>query len=131
MTTFQHSIGWVTCIAFLSGGLVIAAAPEATRSKSTDTYPPGWSVKAPRDEIRPGFSFDPKGGPKQSGSLVIRHDERDGLDGWFQKSFAVKGGEFVRFQAARRLTDVPVPRRSASSRAREGELRGGPRYARR
>ena len=30
-----------------------------------------------------------------------------------QNSFAVTGGEFVRFQAARKLTDVALPRRSA------------------
>ena len=125
MTTFQHSISLVTCLASLSGGLVIAAAPETRRSKSPDAYPTGWSVKAPRDEIRPGFSFDAQGGPKQSGSLVIRHDERDGLDGWFQKSFAVKGGEFVRFQASRKLTGVAVPRRSALVRILWQNERGG------
>jgi predicted amidohydrolase len=73
----------------------------------------GWSAQAPRDEIRPDFSFESKGGPKQAGSFVIRHDKRDGLDGWFQKSFAVTGGGFYRFGAVRKLTDVAVPRRSA------------------
>jgi predicted amidohydrolase len=57
---------------------------------------------------------------------VIRHDEREGLDGWFQKSFAVTGGEFYRFQAVRKLTDVAVPRRSALVRIlwqnAEGEM---------
>jgi predicted amidohydrolase len=81
--------------------------------KSDDAFPPGWTAESPRDEIRPEFSFEPKGGPKQAGSFVIRHDERDGLDGWFQKSFAVSGGEFYRFQAVRKLTGVAVPRRSA------------------
>jgi hypothetical protein len=76
-------------------------------------YPSGWSAKSPRDEIRPEFSYEPTGGPKKSGTFVIRHDDREGLDGWFEKSFPVTGGEFVRFQAVRKLTGVAVPRRSA------------------
>jgi len=75
--------------------------------------PNGWRTVAPRDEIRPAFSFDPEGGPKHAGSLVITHDHRDGLDGWFQKSFAVSGGEFYRFHAVRKTSNVGLPRRSA------------------
>ena len=63
--------------------------------------PEGWQTVAPRDEIRPAFSFEPGGGPKQAGSFVVTRDQRDGLDGWFQKSFAVSGGECYRFQAVR------------------------------
>ena len=81
---------------------------------SNRRYVLGRLVRAgPRDEIRPEFSFEPKGGPKQAGSFVIRHDKREGLDGWIQRSFAVTGGEFYRFEAVRKLTDVAVPRRSA------------------
>jgi predicted amidohydrolase len=78
------------------------------------TYiPDDWEAKSPRDEIRPWFSFEPKGGPKNAGALVIIHDEREGLDGWFQKSFPVSGGEFYRVSAVRKTTDVAVPRHSA------------------
>ncbi|HEY2148521.1 MAG TPA: carbon-nitrogen hydrolase family protein [Pirellulales bacterium] len=100
-------------IAALSGSLVCAAPPDGVKSRSGDALLAGWSARSPRDEIRPEFSFDAKGGPKHAGSLVIRHDERDGLDGWFQKSFPVTGGEFYRFASLRKLTDVAVPRRSA------------------
>jgi predicted amidohydrolase len=116
---------WIFVLAFLSGGFASAATPEGAKSQSGDTFPSGWSAKTPRDEIRPAFSFEPKGGPKYSGSFVIRHDERDGLDGWFQKSFAVTGGEFFRFQAARKLTGVAVPRRSALVRILWQNDRGG------
>lgn len=75
--------------------------------------PEGWQTLAPRDEIRPTFSFEPSGGPKKVGSFVILHDGREGLDGWFQKSFAVRGGDCYRFRAVRKLTEVSVPRRSA------------------
>ncbi len=73
----------------------------------------GWSAKSPREEIRPEMAVEAEGGPRHEGSLVIRHDEREGLDGWFEKAFAVQGGEFYRFAAVRKLTGVAVPRRSA------------------
>jgi predicted amidohydrolase len=100
-------------IVLLPRSFVSAAPSEVRSSHSGDTFPPGWSANAARDEIRPDFAFEPEGGPRQAGSFVIRHDEREGLDGWFQKSFDVTGGGFYRFHAERRLTDVVVPRRSA------------------
>ncbi len=80
---------------------------------SAASPPEGWQTAAPREEIRPAFSFEPKGGPNHRGSFVIEHDAREGLDGWFQKSFTVTGGEFYRFQAVRKTRDVREPRRSA------------------
>ncbi|MEO6787195.1 MAG: nitrilase-related carbon-nitrogen hydrolase, partial [Chthoniobacteraceae bacterium] len=75
--------------------------------------PDGWTAMSPRDEIRPEFSFEPKGGAKHAGGFVITHDRREGLDGWIQKSFAVTGGEFYRVSAVRKTYDVAVPRHSA------------------
>src|SRR5215471_5875582 len=54
--------------------------------------PDGWQTAAPRDELRPAFAFEPKGGPLHTGSFLITHDRREGLDGWFQKTFIVHGG---------------------------------------
>ncbi len=76
----------------------------------------GWQTFAPRDEIRPAFSFDSKGGRKKTGSWVITHDHRPGLDGWYQKSFAVTGGDYYQFHAIRKVRHVEVPRRSAMVR---------------
>lgn len=101
---------------FVAAFILIAASSLVLADETPtqgDPFPSGWTANSPRDEIRPAFSFEPHGGPKQSGSFVIRHDQREGLDGWMQNSFAVTGGEFVRFQAARKLTDVALPRRSA------------------
>lgn len=101
---------------FVAAFILIAASSVVLADETPtqgDPFPSGWTANSPRDEIRPAFSFEPDGGPKQSGSFVIRHDQREGLDGWMQNSFAVTGGEFVRFQAARKLTDVALPRRSA------------------
>ena len=93
--------------------LVPLRAQDAARPRGADPYPPGWTTNAPRDEIRPEFSCESQGGPKNAGSLIVTHDHRDGLDGWFGKSFAVSGGEFYRFHAVRKTGNVAVPRRSA------------------
>lgn len=66
----------------------------------------GWSTESPREEIRPQFSTS------DSGSLVITHDQREGLDGWFQKTFPVKGGEHYRFAVKRKISGVSGPRQS-------------------
>jgi predicted amidohydrolase len=64
-----------------------------------------WSERSPRDELRPAFSRDGE-------ALVITHDERAGLDGWYQQSFAVQGGDFMKFGATRRTIGVDNPRHS-------------------
>ena len=95
---------YASTVALLSlCALVGAAAPP----------PEDWQTAAPREEIRPAFSFEPKGGPNHRGSFVIKHDAREGLDGWFQKTFTVIGGECYRFQAVRKTRDVREPRRNA------------------
>ena len=66
----------------------------------------GWSLESPRDEIRPQFST---GG---QGSLIITHDQREGLDGWFQKSFDIQGGSWQRFEVKRKISGVSNPRQS-------------------
>jgi predicted amidohydrolase len=112
ITRFRALVVLASCLTLVPGESVCAAPEQAPKSKY-DTFPDGWSANAPREEIRPEFSFERKGGPKQAGSFVIRHDGREGLDGWLEKSFVVSGGEFYHFQAVRKLTDVAVPRRSA------------------
>jgi len=86
---------------------------SSSRQTIAADIPVGWQTMSPRDELRPKFSYDPKGGPKRNGAFVIVQDEREGLHGWFQKSFAVEGGKTYRFQAVRKVQNVAVPRRSA------------------
>ncbi|MCC7373212.1 MAG: carbon-nitrogen hydrolase family protein [Verrucomicrobiales bacterium] len=78
----------------------------------------GWQAKAPRPEIRPDFDFQPKGGPDHHGSWTIRHDRRDGLSGWFEKSFEIEGGGWYAFHAVRQTRKVENPRQSAIVRVR-------------
>ena len=75
-----------------------------------------WRPAVPRTEISPEFSFNPQGGPKKEGALVITADQRRGLYGCWQRTFAVKGGEFYRFEALRKTENVEHPRRSTSVR---------------
>jgi predicted amidohydrolase len=72
----------------------------------------GWTTGAPRDELRPSFKFDAHGGPDGSGGYLIEADGRDGLDGWWTKSFPVTGGKYYRFSARYRARGVALPRRS-------------------
>src|SRR5687768_9338981 len=104
-TMLRRCVLFVSYMALLPTSLISAETPDVSKPPSGDTFPAGWSAESPRDEIRPEFSFEPKGGPKKAGSFVIRHDEREALDGWFQKTFAVTGGKSYRFNAVRKLTD--------------------------
>jgi predicted amidohydrolase len=95
-------------------------------ARAAEPSPDGWQTAAPRDEIRPAFSFEANGGPTGAGSLVVTHDQREGLDGWFQKAFEVSGGAYYRFHAVRQTRNVSVPRRSALVRVRWQDAAGKP-----
>jgi predicted amidohydrolase len=112
---FKGTIGLVVCIllATVVSFQFGAEPPKRADSSEGGTFPPGWKPASPRDEIRPDFSFDPKGGPKHDGSLIITADERVGLHGWWQKTLPIVGGRYYHFQALRKVQNVKVPRRSA------------------
>lgn len=111
MTPIRPPHFFAALLAVLSFNVVFSIANARV------TYiPEDWSAVSPRDEIRPWFSFEPKGGADGKGALVIGHDQREGLDGWFQKSFAVSGGEFYRIAAQRMTRDVALPRHSGLMR---------------
>ena len=78
--------------------------------------PTGWTTAAPRDEIKPAFSFDPQGGPGHHGAFVIESDAREGLIGRWTKTFEVQGGQHYRFSALRQLTGADCPRRAGVAR---------------
>src|SRR5881296_3862881 len=78
--------------------------------------PDGWTTVAPREEIRPQFQHTETGGKSGHGALTIRADEREGLHGWWQKTFPVTAGRHYRFSAWRRAENIAVPRRSVLAR---------------
>lgn len=73
--------------------------------------PEGWQAKAPRDEIRPEFSYQPAGGPDGKGSLVTRADAREGLHGIWARTFPIVGGRYYAFRVLRKVEGIPYPRR--------------------
>jgi len=75
-----------------------------------------WTTVAPREEIRPQFQHRETGGKSGQGALVIRADEREGLHGWWQKTFSVTAGRYYRVSAWRRTENIAVPRRSVVAR---------------
>ena len=81
-------------------------------SAGTGPAPDGWTTAAPRDEIRPQFAFDPKGGPGGAGCFIIRADQREGLDGCWKKSFPIDGGKYYHFESLYKASGVLVSRRS-------------------
>ena len=103
------SVPLAACIALslLFANLTAAGASET---------PEGWSTASPREEIAPRFSYDPQGGRNGNGSFVIEADQREGLDGHWQKTFPVVGGRHYRFEAFRQVENVAIARRSAVAR---------------
>jgi predicted amidohydrolase len=100
----------------LVSGIVCLGGPSAGDTRKQDkpvaSAPEGWLSAAPRVELRPRFACRPQGGRDARGSLVIEADEREGLDGWWTKTFPVQGGKHYRFHAVRKIDHVQVPRRS-------------------
>src|SRR6185436_13584309 len=105
----------ITFLLLLSVFAAVASRAES-RSPGSGDAPPGWKTAAPREEIRPEFLFESSGGRRGAGAFVIQHDQRDGLDGWWTKTFPVKGGHFYRFEGFRKIEGVASPRRSAMVR---------------
>jgi predicted amidohydrolase len=103
MTTSQ-------CKSIIATGLWLAIIPAVF---ADEPFPGGWTAEAPREEIRPSFSFESAGGPEHTGSLVITHDAREGLDGYFRNEIPVESGQSYQFEAKRKITNVKSPRRSA------------------
>jgi len=93
-----------------------AGAPQAIEAPRGEPFPAGWQAAAPREEIRPSFAFDARGGPQRNGAFVIVTGDSVAQHGWFQKAFPVDGGKFYRFEAVRRTENVAVPRRCAPVR---------------
>lgn len=95
-------------------GMALASLTQFTQGAdaTADAAPDGWSTAATRDEIRPEFSIDPHGGPHSSPAFIIRADAREGLDGWWTKTFPVTGSSHYRFSVLYQAEGVALPRRS-------------------
>lgn len=97
-----------------------------TLSASVPIAPEGWTTGAAREEIRPLFRHDPRGGPSGKGSFIIESDSREGLNGWWTKTFPVTGGQHYRFFALRKVTNADSPRRTGVVRILWRDANGKP-----
>ncbi len=97
-------------LCLLPCGIGWSASPSSTTPVEA---PAGWLHAAPRDEVRPEFAYQASMGRSGKGVFIIQHDAREGLDGYWTKTFPIEGGQFYRFEAYRRSEDVTSPRRSA------------------
>jgi predicted amidohydrolase len=108
---------------------LLAVGPVTLTNVVTDPKPAeteGWATGAPRDEIRPQFSYEPRGGMDGKSALVIHADDREGLDGYWSKSLPAAGGSYVKFAGWFRVKNVPVPRRSVVVKVNWRDDRGKP-----
>ncbi len=103
-------------LAFTAGVLLLWVCPPVAQaanwSTTIDGAPAGWKAASPRAEISPAFSYEPRGGFHDSACFVLSSDEREGLQGYWTKSFPVTGGKYYRFSALRKESNVASPRRS-------------------
>src|SRR5262245_46361266 len=90
-------------------GTCLAATPQPTVAGEVRDDE-GWSTGAPRDEIRPEFASEPGDGPDHHAVLVIKAGQRDGVDGYWTKTFPVAGGHHYHFDARYETKGVDVPR---------------------
>jgi predicted amidohydrolase len=103
----------------------VAVGPGAA-ADGPRTAPDGWTVCATRDEVRPEFSYDSEGGPDGRACLVIRADHREGLDGWWQRTFPVTGGRYYHFRTDYQARGIALPRRSIVAEIHWRDAQGKP-----
>jgi len=99
---------------FLRSGLLTLLLVQVSFAASDNTG--GWQPQSPRDELRPSMTFEPQGGNDGHGTWLITHDQREGLDGFWTRTFPVSGGKHYHIQAWRRTVNVDYPRRSGPMR---------------
>ncbi|MDG3002439.1 carbon-nitrogen hydrolase family protein [Paludisphaera mucosa] len=107
--------GVLLVAAVVGACLAVAPGTGATAEPPGDG---GWSTGAPRDEIRPEFAREPGEEPGGRPALVIRAGGREGVDGYWTKTFPVVGGRHYRFDARFRARGVERPRRSVVAEIR-------------
>ena len=106
--------------------LAIVANCQLAAEELGTAAPAGWSTASPREEIKPAFRFEPSGGPRGTGALVIAGDQREGTTGLWAKTFDVQGGKTYRFSVWRKAEGVASPRRSAVVRILWRDAKGQP-----
>ena len=97
----------------LASALVIRIVNDVCVAENQASLADGWNAVSPRNEIRPEFTYIVDGGPDKTGCFVITADQREGLFGWWEKTFEIEGGKCYQFSAVSRAEGIEVPRRTA------------------
>ena len=111
--TLIWTLAWTCSLAALAQTPDATSTPPTLSTASTPSTPStpstfGWRPNGPRDEIRPEFEHDTHGE-----APAIRTDAREGLAGYWEKSFPVQGGRHYRFSAGMQVENVPALRTCA------------------
>lgn len=88
--------------------VLIALAPATASADDLEFN--GWRPFAPREELSPVFAINRGGGPDRQGDLIIKHGDREGLDGAWTRTFEVEGDSHYRITAHAQTIDVTNPR---------------------
>jgi predicted amidohydrolase len=97
---------------FAAAVLFVAARSHA----ATELVDDSWKSASPRDEIRPAFTHEARGGHDGGAQLVIQSGDSAGQSGYWFKTVPVKGGSHYRFAAWRKAEHLATPRRSVFAR---------------
>ena len=124
----------IVCIGFALAAIVAplgAAAPLArfldfSKFPQTNGTPVGWTAWAPRDEIRPRFAVDKRGGRTGGGALRIETAGRSEFGAWRTTIPGLAGGHTYRFTAWYRAKNIPNERRSVIARLEWLDAKGQP-----
>ncbi len=81
----------------------------ASISLAVSSFAADWQSQAPREEIAPRFS-------RNGDELIIQSSDREGENGFWERSFPVEGGTWVRFSALKLGENLDSSRRSAMVR---------------
>jgi predicted amidohydrolase len=111
-----RTIGLLT---ILASGMATAAETPRTIARAqfpSESDAAAWKRWAPRDEIAPQFSFDPKGGRDGRGALKIAAHALSNFGAWRTTLPEVHPGRSYRFNAWYRTQDVDNERHSVIAR---------------
>ncbi|HEX5446028.1 MAG TPA: carbon-nitrogen hydrolase family protein, partial [Pirellulales bacterium] len=109
----MRTMGKLMAVACLTIGLAVSGERRPAAAANGElAAPEAWSTAAPREELRPAFSYAAHGGRDAKGGFVIQAG-RQGLDGWWTTTIPVEGGRHYRFHAARKVEGVALPRQTA------------------
>jgi predicted amidohydrolase len=86
----------------------------------------GWTFVSPRAEATPDHVWNPKAGRDGKGGLVIEAGAGEHWIGCWEKVLPVLGGKYFHFEAWRKFSHVPEPRRSVVARVLWQDAKGNP-----